>query len=213
MTIAPLSCWKPQVIPKEQCCLLPMPHVFATVLPSGQVICQHCGLGNPATPGKVAAVADVAICPCDPLRPANSGSKDAMPERAPPLYDEDTPSLKGSQEGGGEEVTGASVPQGSIQVYGAGSAELNGVYTRNGSWDGRPMWSHNGFDLWYKIWSTHREWRLGKTNDYYYIFDGESEHPPKSGWELASVVQQRYSPFAASLIHPGVRLPAPRLQF
>jgi hypothetical protein len=117
------------------------------------------------------------------------------------------------QEGSEAEATDASVPKGFIEVYGAGTAELNGVYTLNGSWDGRPMWSRNGFDLWYKIWGTHREWRLGKTNDYYYIFDGESEHPPKSGWELASAVQQRNPPFGASLIHPGVQLPAPRLRF
>eukprot|EP00457_Paulinella_chromatophora_P013283 gb/GEZN01013567.1/.p1 GENE.gb/GEZN01013567.1/~~gb/GEZN01013567.1/.p1 ORF type:complete len:138 (+),score=7.40 gb/GEZN01013567.1/:126-539(+) len=43
-----------------------MPHSFTTVLPTGQVLCQHCGLGNPATDGVVAPVVDVNTCPQAP---------------------------------------------------------------------------------------------------------------------------------------------------
>jgi hypothetical protein len=35
-----------------------------------------------------------------------------------------------------------------IQVSGAGTEELNGIYVRSGLWGGLPMWSRRGMDIW-----------------------------------------------------------------
>lgn len=68
-----------------------------------------------------------------------------------------------------------------------------------------------GFDIWFKIWGQNREWRIGKTNDYWYInldmLDGD--YPPAEGWQAAESAA-RYS---LSLVHRGVVLPVPKTAY
>jgi hypothetical protein len=60
----------------------------------------------------------------------------------------------------------------SITVTGAGCAAVNGIYEPNGQFKGKGSWKGpNGFELWYN-----GQWRIGKTNDYYYVLNKEEEH-------------------------------------
>jgi len=57
-----------------------------------------------------------------------------------------------------------------VVVCGAGCEEINGKYDSAGEWDGKPMYicADTGMQLW---WNT--EWRIGRTNDYYYTCQDE----------------------------------------
>jgi len=75
-----------------------------------------------------------------------------------------------------------------IEVRGSAHTEINGVYIRNGLYDGKPMWSHEGgggggIDLWFRSWG---EWRIGRSNDYYYIVMSHDALAPNEGWVLAT---------------------------
>jgi hypothetical protein len=108
---------------------------------------------------------------------------------------------------------------GKILVYGAGAAIVNGVYERNGFWDGRPMWSNKstGFDLWFRIWgdAKHAEWRIGRSNDYYYIIgvNDNLEHPPTDGWLTAVARYEKMGVDPGGESRRGVQAPNPKLVF
>lgn len=79
----------------------------------------------------------------------------------------------------------STTQKGDIVVSGSGSSCVNGVYRPTGMYHGRTMWNKTGentgepFCLWFKQWGGHYEWRLGKTNDYYYIAVGNHSMPPR----------------------------------
>ena len=90
---------------------------------------------------------------------------------------------------------------------------VNGIYVRNGIWDGKAMFSNlqTGFDIWFKIWGECREWRIGRTNNYWYINLGmlEGDYPPAEGW----VTAESGTRYGLSLVQPGVILSVPKLAY
>mmetsp|Transcript_33568 Transcript_33568/g.65347 ORF Transcript_33568/g.65347 Transcript_33568/m.65347 type:complete len:213 (+) Transcript_33568:2-640(+) len=73
-----------------------------------------------------------------------------------------------------------------IMVENAGDKSVNGEYKRAGSYSGKPQWNKTedpAFYVWYRP-EDGGHWRIGKTNDYYYICPGATNLPPESGWEV-----------------------------
>lgn len=66
-----------------------------------------------------------------------------------------------------------------LVMQGAGCARVNGSYKQTGAFNGQPMFENpeNGLQVWFN-----GNWRVGKTNDYYYT-SGLLEGP----WELATI--------------------------
>ena len=77
-----------------------------------------------------------------------------------------------------------TVPNEALQVTGAGCGIVNGIYVSAGQWRGKPMYrkQDNGMELWWN-----GNWRLGKTNDYYYMCDEEEAFGEGSLWRIASL--------------------------
>jgi len=69
-----------------------------------------------------------------------------------------------------------------VIVTGAGCEQVNGVYAADADYNGHKMYTcaDNGLQLWYN-----GQWRIGRTNDYYYTCD-EGEPVGVSSWHLAS---------------------------
>ncbi|GAB5363702.1 hypothetical protein AAMO2058_000906600 [Amorphochlora amoebiformis] len=76
-----------------------------------------------------------------------------------------------------------------IVVEKAGAGAINGEYVRDSNdYHGRPMWhkvDNKDMYIWYRR-ENGGHWRLGGTNDYYYIAEQDSTLPPLKGWKLAS---------------------------
>ena len=68
-----------------------------------------------------------------------------------------------------------------VIVSGAGCPRVNGVYTVDGEFNGQPLYSH---DSGLQLWMNHGQWRIGSTNNYYYVCNGPQA--VDSDWEIAT---------------------------
>ena len=70
-----------------------------------------------------------------------------------------------------------------VVVSGAGCDVVNGVYRVTGKFNGYPLRanSETGLEMWRKNGC---QWRIGRTNDYYYVCN--EENPLCGPWELAN---------------------------
>lgn len=73
-----------------------------------------------------------------------------------------------------------TVNNGGVLVDGAGCGLVNGFYSRNGDYSGHPFFTNRetGLEIWWN-----GQWRLGQTNDYYYVSDSEEF---TGDWRVAS---------------------------
>mmetsp|Transcript_29905 Transcript_29905/g.65239 ORF Transcript_29905/g.65239 Transcript_29905/m.65239 type:complete len:331 (-) Transcript_29905:90-1082(-) len=83
----------------------------------------------------------------------------------------------------------ADMVNGDIHVSGAGYAAVDGVYRIMGVFGAFPLWAQAGgaFLLWRD--SSHGrgwEWRIGKSNDYYYVNASNTETPLQGTWTSAT---------------------------
>jgi hypothetical protein len=85
----------------------------------------------------------------------------------------------------------------SINVYGAGTSEVNGLYVRNGnSVDGNPaytLYESDGVTAKYNLWSfATATWVItdsavdGQTVDSNYLISSSESTPPESGWRIGT---------------------------
>jgi hypothetical protein len=94
---------------------------------------------------------------------------------------------------------GANASGGNILIQGAGCPYVNGVYERDGVYSGRPHYHHRasptgtgtGAGEQLQIWwdNDDREWRIGRTLDYYYI--SKSYNLETAVWQLPRVHRNR----------------------
>jgi len=70
----------------------------------------------------------------------------------------------------------------SIVVSSAGCEFVNGEYRLDGQFNGNHMFTCDETGL--QLWSNHGEWRIGRTNDYYYLCD--DAEPAGGAWRVAS---------------------------
>ena len=68
----------------------------------------------------------------------------------------------------------------SYTVRMAGQDCVSGDYKPNGTYKNRPMYQQAGGN--FKMWYNEGEWRIGGTNDYYYVNKDDGETPPMAGW-------------------------------
>ena len=70
----------------------------------------------------------------------------------------------------------------SYEVSLAGTDIVNGTYAYDKEYKGKGLYTNEqtGFSIWYN----QGEWRIGKTNDYYYVNKSDDENPPITGWIL-----------------------------
>ena len=90
-----------------------------------------------------------------------------------------------------------------VVVAGAGCDTCNGTYDEDGAYKGRPLYTNKetGLQIWWN-----GQWRLGKTNDYYYQLDaGEQSVFGSPGEEDGSWEVATFQP------HEGTCGPAPNL--
>jgi hypothetical protein len=82
----------------------------------------------------------------------------------------------------------------SFQVYGAGSVDVNGLYVRNGTNDGKPkytLYESDGTTAKRNIIfvTADTQWKFsGSNNDPEYTIDSSADLPPTSGWDVDSGV-------------------------
>jgi hypothetical protein len=71
-----------------------------------------------------------------------------------------------------------------LDVSLAGASAVNGVYVEDGTWNGKPCYTHEstGIEIW---WDTDGWWMIGKTNDWYYMNKSDDNTPPMMGWEIS----------------------------
>eukprot|EP00947_MAST-08B_sp_MAST-8B-sp1_P004638 g4638.t1 len=83
-----------------------------------------------------------------------------------------------------------------LVLSGAGCEAVNGTYLEDGAYKGRPLYTNKGTGL--QIW-WNSQWRVGKTNDYYYDIEGEE----------AGVCGSGEHPWKVSTFHPNAATCAP----
>jgi len=85
-----------------------------------------------------------------------------------------------------------------VTVMGTGCELANGQYNRDDDYNGHPCYSNPTTGL--QLWNNHDEWRIGRTNDYFYV--NASVEMTARSWTKAT--------FQAN---PGGLNPAPVLRY
>jgi hypothetical protein len=83
-----------------------------------------------------------------------------------------------------------------------GSSEVNGTFFRISDWEGKPMWENSDVKL--QIWydNSSSQWRIGRTEQYYYVVDSIDPFPPSSGWVHAKELVENQGLVSSSAVEP-----------